>query len=56
MDLKNNDRLVAILLGFLFLGGIFACVPSPPYDEIPAPVTQDSGDADLAQLLNSIRI
>jgi len=56
MGLQNNDRLAAILLGFLFLGGLLACEPSPPYDAIPAPVTQDSGDADLAELLNSIRI
>ena len=56
MGLQNNDRLAAILLGFLFLGGLLACATSPPYDAIPAPVTQDSGDADLAELLNSIRI
>ena len=56
MGLQNNDRLAAILLGFLFLGGLLACAPSPPYDAIPAPVTKGSGDADLAELLNSIRI
>ena len=56
MGLQNNDRLAAILLGFLCLGGLLACATSPPYDAIPAPVTQESGDADLAELLNSIRI
>ncbi len=56
MGLQNNNRLAAILLGFLFLGGLLACETSPPYDAIPAPVTQESGDADLAGLLNSIRI
>jgi len=56
MGLQNNNRLAAILLGFLFLGGLLACEASPPYDAIPAPVTQESGDADLAELLNSIRI
>ena len=55
MGLQNNDRLAAILLGFLFLGGLLSCAPSPPYDAIPAPVTQESGDADFAELLNSIR-
>ena len=55
MGLQTNDRLAAILWGFLFLGVLLACTPSPPYDAIPAPVTQESGDADFAELLNSIR-
>ena len=35
MGLQNNNRLAAILLGFLFLGGLLACEASPPYDAIP---------------------
>jgi CubicO group peptidase (beta-lactamase class C family) len=56
MGLHNNYRLAAILLGFLCLGGLFACETSPPYNAIPAPVTQESGDADFAEFLNSIRL
>ena len=56
MGLQNNDRLAAVLLGFLCIGGLIACATSPPYDAIPAPVTQDSGDAEFGKLLNSIRI
>ena len=56
MGLQNNSHLAAILLGFLCLGSLFACATSPPYDAIPAPVTQESGDAELAKLLNSIRL
>ncbi|CAB1072244.1 hypothetical protein D1AOALGA4SA_1481 [Olavius algarvensis Delta 1 endosymbiont] len=56
MGIQNNDRLASVLLGFLFLVSLLACAPSLPYDVIPAPVTQDSGDADLAELLNSIRL
>ena len=38
------------------MGFFLACTTSIPYDLIPAPVTQESGDADLAKLLNSIRL
>ena len=56
MGIKNTTRLTIVLLGFVFVGCLLACATSPPYDAIPAPVTQDSGNADLAKLLNSIRI
>ena len=56
MDIKNNNRLSVVLLGFVFIGCLFACATSPPYDAIPAPVTQESGDTDFAQLLESIRV
>ena len=58
MDIHINRRLALILMGFVCIGFLFllACAMSPPYDVIPAPVTQESGDADLAKLLNSIRI
>ena len=56
MGLLINKRLAIILLNFLCLGGLVACAMSPPYDAIPAPVTQKSGDTDLAELLNSIRL
>ena len=56
MGLQNNDRLAAILLGFVCIGFLLACERSPPYNAIPAPVTQESGDADFAELLNSIRL
>ena len=55
MNLQNNERLAVILLGFFCLGGLFACAMSPPYDVILAPVTKESGNADLVKLLNSIR-
>ncbi len=51
-----NRRLTSILLGFVCIGFLLACGKSPPYDAIPAPVTQESGDTDLAELLNSIRL
>jgi len=56
MSLQKNDHLVAILLGFLCIGGLLACATVPPYDAIPAPVTQESGNTELAKLLNSIRL
>jgi CubicO group peptidase (beta-lactamase class C family) len=56
MDTHINRRLALILIGFVCIGFILACATSPPYDAIPAPVTQDSGDTDLAELLNSIRL
>ncbi len=56
MGLLINKCLAIILLNFLCLGGLVACAMSPPYDAIPAPVTQKSGDTDLAELLNSIRL
>lgn len=56
MDTHINRRLALILMGFVCIGFLLACATSPPYDAIPALVTQESGDADLAKLLNSIRI
>jgi len=47
---------IAILLGVSFIGCLLACATSPPNDPIPAPVKLESGDADLAKLLNSIRL
>jgi hypothetical protein len=44
-----------ILSGIVCVG-ILSCVSTPPYKVIPAPVTQESGDTDLAELLNSIRL
>jgi CubicO group peptidase (beta-lactamase class C family) len=56
MDMHINRRLISILLGFVCIGFLLACEKSPPYDAIPAPVTQESGDTDLAELINSIRL
>jgi hypothetical protein len=56
MGMLINRRLAPILLGFVCIGFLLACETSPPYDAIPAPVTQESGDTDLAELLNSIRL
>jgi len=56
MAIHDNRKLIPILLGFLFIGFLLACATSPPNDPIPAPVRLESGDADLAQLLNSIRL
>ena len=55
MDMHFYRRLILILLGFACMGFLLACARPTPYDVIPAPVTQESGDADLAKLLNSIR-
>jgi CubicO group peptidase (beta-lactamase class C family) len=56
MGMHINRRAISVLLGSLCIGFLLACAKSPPYDAIPAPVTQESGDADLAELLNSIRL
>lgn len=56
LDMHIKRRLALILLGFAFIRYLSACATSPPYDAIPAPVTQESGDSDLAELLNSIRL
>ncbi len=56
MDMPINRRLTSILLGFVCIRFLLACEKSPPYDAIPATVTQESGDTDLAELLNSIRL
>jgi CubicO group peptidase (beta-lactamase class C family) len=56
MDTPINSRLTSILLGFVCIGFLLACEKSPPYDAIPAPVLEESGDTDLAELLNSIRL
>ena len=56
MDTHIKRRLTLNLMGFLCIGFLLACATSPPYDAIPAPVTQESGDTDLAELLNSIRL
>ena len=56
MGIKNNTQLTVVLLGCVFIGCLFACTTSPPYDATPAPVTQESGDTDLAQVIESIRV
>jgi len=56
MGMHINRRVIPVLLGFLCIGFLLACAKSPPYDAIPAPVTQESGDANFAELLNSIRL
>ena len=56
MDISYNRRLILILLGLLCIGFLSACATSLPRDAILAPVTQESGDTDLAELLNSIRL
>ena len=54
MNIKK--RLAPILLGIVCVGLLLSCKSTPPYQVIPAPVTQESGDTDLAELLNSIRL
>jgi CubicO group peptidase (beta-lactamase class C family) len=56
MDMYIIRRLTWILLGIVCIGFLLACEKSPPYDAIPAPVEEESGDTDLAELLNSIRL
>ena len=55
-DMHSNKRLISILLGFVCIVFLLACEKSPPYDVILAPVTKESGNTDLAELLNSIRL
>ena len=54
MNIKK--RLAPILLGIVCVGLLLSCKSTPPYKVILAPVTQESGDTDLAELLNSIRL
>ena len=51
-----KTRFATILLIIVCLGSLLSCDSTPPYQAIPAPITQESGDTDLAELLNSIRI
>ena len=54
--MNTKKRLVLILLGVVCVGFLLSCKSTPPYKVIPAPVTQESGDTELAELLNSIRL
>jgi CubicO group peptidase (beta-lactamase class C family) len=56
MDKHIIRRLTPILWGFVCIGCLLACATPPPYSAIPAPVTLESGDDDLANLINSIRL
>jgi len=53
--MNKKYRLFLNLFGIVFVGFLFSCVSTPPYQAIPAPVTQESGGTELAELLNSIR-
>ena len=54
MNIKK--RLALIVLGIVCVGFLLSCKSAPPYKVILAPVTQESGDTDLAELLNAIRV
>jgi CubicO group peptidase (beta-lactamase class C family) len=54
--MNTIKRLVLIFLGIVCAGFLLSCKSTPPYEAIPAPVTQESGDTELAKLLNSIRL
>jgi len=56
MGLHAYRRLALLLFGFFHIWLFIACATSPPYKIIPAPVTKDSGESDLVEVLNSIRL
>ncbi len=56
MGLDVSKRFAFLLLGFFYIWLFIACESSPFYPVIPAPVTRDSGDTELAEVLNSIRL
>lgn len=57
MRLTKNERLTTILLASVCVGlCLFGCATTSAPDAAPAPVTQHSGDADFAKLLESIRV
>jgi len=56
MDMHIDRRLISIFWGIVCIGFLLACEKPPPYEAIPAPVIKESGDTDLAELLNSIRL
>jgi CubicO group peptidase (beta-lactamase class C family) len=51
-----KKRFSTLLSGILLFGLLLSCESEPPYQAIPAPVTQESGHAELAELLNTIRL
>jgi CubicO group peptidase (beta-lactamase class C family) len=55
MPIHAYRRLVLLLFGFFLVGLLTSCEKPPPYEAIPAPVTKDSGETELAEVLNSIR-
>jgi CubicO group peptidase (beta-lactamase class C family) len=56
IDMNIKKRFALIVLGIMCVGFLLSCKSTPPYKVILAPVTQESGDTDLAELLNSIRL
>jgi hypothetical protein len=55
MRIRAYNRLALLLLGFFLVGLLTSCEKPPPYEAIPATVTKDSGETELAEVLNSIR-
>lgn len=59
MDLVSTNkhrRLALPLFGLFHIWLVIACATPPPYKAIPAPVNKDSGETELAEVLNSIRL
>jgi len=57
MRIHAHRRLALLLFGFfLVVGLLISCEKPPPYKAIPATVTKDSGETELAEVLNSIRL
>jgi len=56
MGLDVSKRFAFLLLDFFYIWLFIACESSPFYPVIPAPVTRGSGDSELAEVLNSIRL
>jgi len=56
MRIHAYRRLALLLFGFFIAGLLISCAEPPPYKAIPAPVTSASGETELAEVLNSIRL
>jgi len=55
MNEQKSKYSIAILLGFIGLC-LAGCVTTPTLDLIPAPVTENSGNRELGELIESIRV
>jgi CubicO group peptidase (beta-lactamase class C family) len=56
MRIHAYRRLALLLFGFFHVCLLISCEKPPPYKAIPATVTKASGETELAEVLNSIRL
>ena len=54
--IHSYRRLALLLFGFFLVGLLISCEKPPPYEAISAPVIKASGETELAEVLNSIRL